>query len=103
MEVDVEVQGRTEPLDASDGTARAAQDAGSRSAAPVAHLKRARERAVNVAADVVIVGHPIAKAVRDSQHPLTDRHNRQYVLDQTLGEACHALAAARRAEAATLA
>jgi hypothetical protein len=69
----------------------------------VQHGELANENAMNVAAQPMVVGEPVAQRMRQTQDPLAHGHMRHDLLDDVPRQRGHATRAAARAQTANLA
>lgn len=103
VEVDVQVEGGTRPLDRRDGTAHPAAETAPPGAAALQAEDRTDEDREYGAAQAVVPGHGVPEPPGAGEHPLADGQTAEHRIDEVHRALCHAPAAARRAEATPLA
>ncbi len=103
MEMHVEIDRTPEALNRGDGAGLAGNDAVAARPAAVEAPERTDVNREDGAAERVVPREHVAQPKREAQHPLSDRHGRQYVIDEVGGALGHAAATAARAHGARLA
>jgi len=104
MEVEVQVECRTEALDEGDRTTlfRASTPLPPRTSAQLGE-QRADEGAEHSTRESCVVGTSVAERIRQREYPLPDRHFGQHAIDEARCGVRHATSATRGTESAALA